>query len=455
MTRSVLIKRRRRRRQPISNIGFVLALLFHNHTIFRVDALTTTMSASTTNNNNGNNNDNNKNGIVAIVGSANQDLTAYTSILPQRGETVMGRSFTTCSGGKGANQARAAAAFSKPIEEEEEESEQSLDYHTSTTHLICRTGPDVFGRAILDTLQEARVQYDAATTVLPDSSISSGVATIVVDETTGDNSIIVTPGANQFLTPNDVEAALVQLRPSVVATQLEIPLATACAALQVASSSTLDALTILNTAPAPTDPRALDDVWRYVDICIPNETELRTLCGKSGSRRDDVDDDNDNDNDEEEDNENNEVEVQLCQELLRTQPIRKAVVCTLGARGAVVVERKSDNDNPNDDNDDDDKDEFIVTFVDAPADLPARTEPIQDTIGAGDAFCGALCSYLSSSLSSSSSSISLPQAAGMACGFASMSVRNRGATYPTWDEIPASLKLKRATTTTTQQEETV
>jgi ribokinase len=112
-------------------------------------------------------------------------------------------------------------------------------------------------------------------------------------------------------------------------------------------------------------------------------------------------------------------EVEMAKALL-AQGIAVAVVVTLGARGAVVVRH-------------DDQ----VTYVSSPPGLPCEQDPVVDTVGAGDSFCGSLAAYLSSS------SVELEEAAGKACGIASMAVRKYGAqsSYPTADELPESLKL--------------
>jgi len=324
---------------------------------------------------------------VAFVGSANQDLTSYTPTIPVLGETVLGDTFATSTGGKGANQARACGSFAGG--------------NYCEARMICRVGNDVFGKEILETLSKSGVTFDEDNTVLTDGT-SSGVAAIVVDQNSGDNMIIVSPGANFKLTPENVDQELKSLKPVVVTTQLEIPMKTALQAMK--SGQELGSITVLNPAPAPKDEGALDEFYPFVDIFIPNETELRTICGKVGD--DSVD------------------ETDMAKSLLE-KGVKQAVVCTLGARGALIVARGSDND-----------DDVKVTMVDAPEDLPARNEPIKDTIGAGDAFCGALSCYLAAGLD-------LEEASGMACGFASMSVRRQGATYPTFAELPDSLKVKK------------
>ena len=244
----------------------------------------------------------------------------------------------------------------------------------------------------------AGVVYDTNTTVLKDTP--SGVASIVVDASSGDNMIIVSPGANYKLTKEDVRTAIVESKPSHVVVQLEILPEVAREALKAGKE--VGATTILNPAPAPEgwsfeDPGM--EFYPYIDILIPNETELRKLCPKL----------------------NNADEETMAKSVLE-KGVSNAVVVTLGARGALVVERTGNG--------------VEASIVDAPSDLPARSQPVKNTVGAGDAFCGSLASYLSAGLT-------LSEAAKYACGVASISVRKDGAqeSYPTYDELPDCLKL--------------
>lgn len=313
---------------------------------------------------------------VLIVGSANQDLTAYTSKVPQMGETVMGQDFKTSCGGKGANQAVAASALA-PIK------------------MVCKVGDDIYGQTLLENFRKSGVEYDEAT-VFASEGIPTGVAPIVVDTMSGDNTIIVIPGANFELTPAEVRKAILEHKPKVVLTQLEVLPETALEAMKAGKK--VGAITILNPAPAPDDLHP--EFYDCVDILIPNETELKIL---HGSGKDD-------DKDEE----------AMAKDLL-DRGISMAVVCTLGSRGAVVV---SSNDK--------------IDYVSAPKDLACEKEPVVDTVGAGDSFCGALSAYLNSGLS-------LDESASLACGIASMTVRKLGAqtSYPTPDEVPEALRIKQ------------
>ena len=367
-----------------------------------------TKNTPTTNSRSRNNNNNNQR--VVVVGSANQDLTSYTNTVPILGETVLGSLFETNCGGKGANQARACAAIA-----------------LAPVTMICRVGTDVFGYNMIQNLQQSGVELEDTNTIMIDTT-SSGVASITVDEQSGDNMIIVTPGANHVLTSNDVISSLIQLQPTIVIVQLEIKYDTALQALKTGRE--LGAITILNPAPAPENIHVLQDFLPFIDILIPNETELRTLCGGGGGSGDDggglvVDKPLNN-------NKNTKNEETMAQSLLQAG-VRKSVICTLGARGAMIVEKKRTTTTTTTTTDDNQDTVFDIQYVDAPIDLPARQEPIIDTIGAGDAFCGSLASYLTIP------HMSLSDAVTKACGFASMSVRRRGATYPTILELPDSL----------------
>lgn len=254
--------------------------------------------------------------------------------------------------------------------------------------------------SFLFTAGNAGVDFDEQETVLSPDKGSSGVAAITVDTESGDNMIIVTPGTNFALTPQDIRDSLKKAsekaKPSVVLVQLEIKPEPALEALKVGKE--LGATTILNTAPAP-EGFSIEEWYPYIDILIPNETELQKICGGTGE----------------------DDEESMAKSLLE-KGVGKVLV-TLGARGAMIVEK-------------DDSGEVKVTMVDAPDDLPCKKDPVEDTIGAGDAFCGALSTYLSAGLS-------LEESANRACGVASMSVRKRGAqtSYPTGKDLPACLQL--------------
>jgi len=332
-----------------------------------------------------------KKNLILVVGSANQDLTSKTEVLPALGETVMGTDFSTACGGKGANQAVAAASL-----------------RMAPVAMLCRVGNDLFGKNLLENFRKVGVDYFGETeTVLngegesESESCPSGVASIVVDEKSGDNMIVVSPGANFQLTRDDVRKTITEAKPSQVLVQLEILPQVAFEALKAGREA--GATTILNTAPAP-EGWSLDEMkfYEHVDILVLNESELKKVAGG--------------------DSENEEAMAKS----LIAKGVGTAVIVTLGARGAMVVEKCDDGSGAS----------TKSTLVDAPSDLPARDLPVKNTVGAGDAFCGALAAYRSSGLS-------LTEASKLACGVASTSVRKDGAqtSYPLYEELPDCLKL--------------
>ena len=218
----------------------------------------------------------------------------------------------------------------------------------------------------------------------------------------GQNTIIVAPGANLALNAQEVDSALSKLlqnggaQQNVVLVQLEIKPATALHALQTATAE--GALTILNPAPAPKGWTMTDDWFSNIDILIPNESELASLCGMS------------------EEDVTGEGEEAMAKALLE-KGVRHAVIVTLGERGAMIVRRRQGGEQPGTDPN---YDSILTSMISEPADLPCKTLPVVDAVGAGDAFCGALSAYLSRG-------VDLERACSMACGYASMSVRKRGA----------------------------
>ncbi len=190
---------------------------------------------------------------IIVFGSINMDLVTKTPRLPAAGETITGYNFFTAGGGKGANQAVAAARLGIP------------------TQMIGRVGGDEFGRQLLADLQAAGVQTDG---VLVDETTSSGVAVITVNNG-GENNIIIIPGANGQLNETDVERLSSQL-PGAAALlmQLEIPMPVVQLAAQAAQQAGVPV--ILDPAPAQTIPAEL---YPLVDIITPNQLEASQLVG--------------------------------------------------------------------------------------------------------------------------------------------------------------------------------
>lgn len=261
---------------------------------------------------------------IAVVGSANVDLTTFTDQFPRPGETIFGDRFQLGFGGKGANQAVAARLCGAEVS------------------MIARVGDDLFGPA---TIQNFLSHGIDTSHVLLTPGVSSGVAPIFVDSS-GQNRILVVKGANDNLSPADVEAAAaVLLRADVIILQLEIPLETVYFTLRLARQHGIR--TILNPAPAQAlDPKEA----AQAEYVIPNESEAATLMGMPVTNLD---------------------EAKACAESLVGDGMQRVIV-TLGPNGAVVASANEVRHVPS----------FPVKAV--------------DTSGAGDAFIGSLAFFLAS-----------------------------------------------------------
>jgi ribokinase len=249
---------------------------------------------------------------AVVVGSLHMDLIVGVPELPSPGQTLLSRSRARSPGGKGANQAVAAARLGRRVS------------------IVGRVGADAAGRGLRDGLRAEGVDVEH---LREDPDAPSGIALIAVAPD-GENTIIVSPGANGRVGPEDVQAASGLLgEAAVTLLQLEIP-EDAVRAAAHAAGGTL----VLNPAPA----RELDgDVLQRVDVLVPNRGELELLAGPGDPA-----------------------------DAARRLAGPRAVVVTLGADGALVV----DGDH--------------VEHV--------RAHPVEvvDTTGAGDAFCGALADAL-------------------------------------------------------------
>lgn len=325
---------------------------------------------------------------IIVVGSANVDLNSYSSSLPKKGETILGHEFKTSLGGKGANQCIQAA---------------KLNQSRRQIHMVCKVGKDDFGKELIDNFKKTNVKYSSSDVY---SEKHTGIATINVDSE-GENTIVVCPGSNHDLTASDVEKQLKSILKNdegdqngvrnIVLTQLEIPLEAALKAVQVGKEC--EALTILNPAPAPQTP--LDpEFYKFVDIIIPNETELKQLVPDLSN-----------------------ASIEDMAKGLLDKGVQKAVIVTMGKEGAMIVERM-------------DGEDVQVTMVSAPDELKDNQDPVIDTVGAGDSFSGALSHFIASGLSITDSAIK-------ACGVAGLSVRKQGAqsSYPHADELPDCLRV--------------
>jgi len=228
---------------------------------------------------------------IVVVGSSNTDMVVKTPHIPAPGETVLGGEFLMAAGGKGANQAVAAARLGAEVT------------------LVARVGRDVFGEQA-----QAGFRREGLDTryVVTDPQAASGVALIFVDAG-GENSIAVAPGVNARLSPDDARRAREAIEAAdVLLLQLEIPPETVLAAVETAHRAGVRV--ILNPAPAP--PQSLPaDLLACVNVLTPNESEASLLTGTQVVDTDDAE--------------------QAARRLLE-QGVG-AVIVTLGARGALVV----------------------------------------------------------------------------------------------------------------------
>ncbi|MEP7453274.1 ribokinase [Phyllobacterium sp. SB3] len=191
---------------------------------------------------------------IAVVGSNMTDLVTSIIRMPAPGETLEAPEFSMGFGGKGANQAVAAARLGADV------------------LMLTKVGDDVFGQSTINNLKENGIDISHVGTV---AGTSSGVAPIFVDET-GENSILIIKGANNDLKPADIDAAADDLKKcSLILMQLEVPLETVYYTLQFAEKHGIE--TILNPAPAAPD---LDPAKvTTATFVVPNETELALLTG--------------------------------------------------------------------------------------------------------------------------------------------------------------------------------
>ena len=192
---------------------------------------------------------------VAVMGSFVADLAFRTGKMPAWGQTIMGSEFRLGPGGKGSNQAVAAARLGANVT------------------FIGKLGHDAFGELARQTYRAEGIDTSF---LFETTEHSTGGAAIIVDEKTGENAIVVVPGACMVLTSEDVESARAGIvNAAAFLTQLEIPVAAVARGLRIAKSEGV--LTILNPAPAQALP---EDIYPLCDYLTPNETEAAALVGR-------------------------------------------------------------------------------------------------------------------------------------------------------------------------------
>lgn len=300
---------------------------------------------------------------VTILGVFVAD-TAYRADRPPRmGETILGNSFTLGPGGKGSNQSVAAARLGAEV------------------NFISKLGDDDLAQIAIKTWAEAGVRP----AVSRDPNSYTGAAYIFIEEATGDNAIIVCPGAAMTLSEADIDANAELIKSSsVFVTQLEQPIPTAKYALKIARDAGV--ATILNPAPAaPLD----DEVFALCDYVTPNETETTELTGAPVETVD---------------------EARVAADILLEKGIGTAVI-TLGENGVLIHNR--------------DVSEHVAAF---------NAGPVVETTGAGDAFNGGFAVALTRGFDP-------VEAARFGCAVAGISVTRPGTapSMPTLDEVNALL----------------
>jgi ribokinase len=266
--------------------------------------------------------DNQASGVV-VIGSMTADVTAKANVLPRSGETVLGEGFTLVSGGKGSNQATMSSRMGV------------------NTWMVGCVGTDAFQSVVLDSLNQHRVNTDFVDKL---DGEKTGVAHIRVDSR-GNNDIVIVPMANNQTNPERVDRFFAS-NPSVntVLLQLEIPVPTVVHAAKLAKDKGLTV--IFDPAPAAPFP---DEIYKYVDIVTPNETETSVLTGIEVT---DID------------------TAKIAANVLLEKGV-KLVIITLAEKGVLIADTNS------------------VQH------LPAFDVGVIDTTAAGDAFTGTLGACIS------------------------------------------------------------
>jgi ribokinase len=232
---------------------------------------------------------------VLVLGSFVADVAFRAARLPAWGETLMGSGFALGPGGKGSNQAVAAARAGARVQ------------------MVSKLGNDAFGQLARATWRAAGIDDSLTATC----AAATGAAAILIDEVRGENAIIVVPGACFTLAPGEVEAIAPALRGAgIFLTQLELPVETVRRGLQMARSAGVR--TILNPAPAPAAPLP-DSLLALADVVAPNESEAGLLTG---------------------------MRVETVEEAAQAAAALQArgaadVIVTLGERGALVCRREA------------------------------------------------------------------------------------------------------------------
>jgi ribokinase len=228
--------------------------------------------------------------LICVVGSINEDTTLRVPALPAAGETVLATGRTRSGGGKGANQAAAAAAMGARVA------------------FVGAVGQDDAGRLALASLESRSIDVSHVTS---HPRAATGAAIVLVGDD-GENLIVVDQGANAELDATAVALAVEELAPAVTLGQLEVPVD----CLAAAAHATGTGLFLLNPAPMSGDPGELKEVLALADVVMPNRSELGRLAGRTIPQT--------------------ASEVDECVAAL---DVKGAIVVTLGSQGAVIYDK--------------------------------------------------------------------------------------------------------------------
>lgn len=297
---------------------------------------------------------------IVVIGSSNTDMVVGSPKMPAPGETVMGHEFDIIPGGKGANQAVASARAKGKVS------------------FIAKVGNDDFGRNAVNGYKEDNIDTDH---IFIDPITPTGIAVIIVEKTTGQNSIVVASGANDKLSVRDIkEVEEIITSADVALIQLEIPLEVVHYCMKICNQNGVK--TILNPAPAKL---LSDEILNLVDIITPNESEIQILTGINP-------------------NEASEIKKAAAHLL---EKVKDTVIVTLGDSGVYFISKNGDEG-------------FVAT---------TKVKAV-DTTAAGDVFNG----YLATSIANGEN---IRTAIAIANKAAAISVTRKGAqpSIPTLDEI--------------------
>lgn len=301
---------------------------------------------------------------ILIIGSLNMDMVANVDHTPLTGETILTNEITLVSGGKGANQAYAAGKLKADVA------------------MLGAVGEDSYGKALLESLKSAGVDVSS---VLKRKDAATGMAFITVNKE-GDNSIVVVSGANATLSKDDIDAGRTLIEDTdILLLQMEIPVETVCYAAKLAKS--MGKTVILDPAPVPGCFPV--ELYQYIDVIKPNETELYMLTGMSPEQN----------------------SIEEAARWIRDRGVKNVLV-TLGELGVYL-----------------DSEEFGIRS------MPAITVQAVDTTAAGDTFTAAVAVKLAQGEK-------LPEAAIFANRVSSIVVTRKGAqsSIPELEEVEEYFK---------------